>query len=166
MPRMNKRKVICKDIEGKNYEVSVEGLSFRPSVYGIILKKNKVLLSKQWNGYDFPGGGVSIGESIKEALKREIKEETGLDVSVGKVIACENSFFKYPPTGKFVQAILMYYLCEIVGGKITTSFFDKSEKQYADKPEWIDLDDIEKIKFHNSVDSIKIIKEANVVKKT
>lgn len=33
-----------------------------------------------------PGGGVEFGESIKGALKREYKEETGLDVSVDELI--------------------------------------------------------------------------------
>lgn len=34
------------------------------------------------------------------------------------------------------------------------------EKDYAEMPEWINVNNIDKIKFYNSVDSIEIIKEA------
>lgn len=159
-------KVICQDINGKQYEASVEELSFRPSVYGIIINGNKVLLSKQWDGYDFPGGGVDLGETIEEALIREVKEETGLKVKVGRIVACESSFFKLPFEGKFVQSILMYYLCEIVAGEISTAYFDAREKEYAGKPEWIDISKVNKIKFYNSIDSIEVIRQAELVKES
>jgi ADP-ribose pyrophosphatase YjhB (NUDIX family) len=155
------KEVICTDINGKEYKVPVSKLAFRPSVYGVIIENEKVLLSKQWDGYDFPGGGMDLGETIEESLKREIKEETGLEVKVGKVVACENSFFKLPHReDKFVHSILIYYLCERTGGELSTANFDEHEKEYADMPEWIDINDVKKIKFYNSVGSVKIIKEA------
>ena len=64
--------VTCHDINGNLFEISVDQLSFRPSVYGVIIKDGKVLLSKQWDGYDFPGGAIEPGETIHEALIREI----------------------------------------------------------------------------------------------
>lgn len=157
----NKKEVVCKDINGNEFKVSADKLVFRPSVYGVIIENGKILLSKQWDGYDIPGGGVDIGEAIEDALKREVKEETGLDVEVGKVVACENSFFKLPfGEDKFVHSILIYYLCKRVGGELTIENFDEHEKEYADMPEWISIENIENIKFYNSVDSVKIIKEA------
>jgi len=155
------KEIICTDINGKEYKVPADKLTFRPSVYGLIIENGKILLSKQWDGYDFPGGGMELGEAIEETLKREVKEETGLEVKIGKIIASENSFFKLPviKEDKFVHSILMYYLCERTGGELTTENFDEHEKEYADMPEWISLDEIENIKFYNSVDSVKIIKE-------
>lgn len=152
------KKVICRDIENKYHEVPVEKLTFRPSVYGVIIKKGKILLSKQWDGYDLPGGAIELGETIEEALIREVKEETGVDVEVGKIISCENSFFKLPGNGKPVHSILIYYQCNLLGGEISTDFFSKDEKKYAGKAEWIEVTKIKKIKFYNSIDSVKIIK--------
>lgn len=152
--------VICKDIEGKEEEVLATDLVFRPSVYAVIIKDQKILLSKQWDGYDFPGGGVDLGETINEGLEREVREETGLKVSIGRVIACENSFFKIPFKNIFSHCILMYYLCEVKGGELSKDNFDENEKNYADMPEWISLENLEKIKFYNSVDSLKIIRDA------
>ncbi len=154
------KKVICSDIEGNKFNVPVSELSFRPSVYALIIENGKILLSKQWEGYDFPGGGMELGETIEKALKREVMEETGVEVQVGKVIACENSFFKLPFVGTYVHSILMYFLCKNIGGILTTDNFAENEKKYADMPEWIDLNNIDKIKFCNSVDSVRIIKEA------
>lgn len=156
----NNKIVKCKNVYGEEFEVSVDQLTFRPSVYGIIFQDNKILLSKQWDGYDFPGGGIKLGETIEEALKREVKEETGLDIRMGDIVACENSFFKYRQKEKYVQSILIYYLCEITGGETSLDFLAESEKDYAGMPEWIDLSEVEKIKFYNSIDSLEIIKKA------
>ncbi|OGK67387.1 hypothetical protein A2377_01245 [Candidatus Roizmanbacteria bacterium RIFOXYB1_FULL_41_27] len=70
-----------------------------PVVCGVIVKNNKFLLTKraddEW-GEDFeevkafpwqiPGGGLEFGESVEECLHREIKEETGLNVEIVKLL--------------------------------------------------------------------------------
>ena len=52
--------------------------------------ENKILMVKQYHeGREFwllPGGGIELGENSKEAAKREMFEETGLEVSIGKLI--------------------------------------------------------------------------------
>ncbi len=154
------KEIICSDIEGHKFKVPVSELSFRPSVYAVIIENGKILLSKQWDGYDFPGGGMELGETIEEALKREVMEETGVEIAMGQVVACENSFFKLTFAGEHVHSILMYFLCENIGGRLTMDNFDENEKKYASMPEWIDLDNMAKIKFYNSIDSVKIIKDA------
>lgn len=78
------QKITCRTIDGKTQEVDAGDLAFRPSVYSVAIRDGKVLLSPQWDGYDFPGGGVELGEAIDEAFRREIKEETGLDAERGK----------------------------------------------------------------------------------
>lgn len=149
--------VTCEDIEGKNYQVNISDLSFRPAVYGVIVKDGKILMSKQWDGYDFPGGGIELGEPTEDALVREVKEETGLDVKMGKILHCEHSFFKLPYKGNFVHSIHMYYECHVVGGELSTDYFDEQEKQYADKPEWVDLSTIKDAKIYSSGDVNKVL---------
>jgi len=152
--------VICNDIEGKKYKVGSNQLSFRPSVYGVIIKNGKILLSKQWGGYNLPGGGMDLGETIEGALKREVFEETGIKIRVGKVIDCKNSFFKLPFSGKYVHSILMFYTCEALNNRIDTKKLSNDEKQYSDFPEWMDLKNLKKLKFRCSIDSSNIIKKA------
>ncbi|MFW6288113.1 MAG: NUDIX domain-containing protein [bacterium] len=63
----------------------------------IIVKDNKVALIKRENGlhehlyYIYPGGGVEDGETLKEAVIREAKEETGLIVDIDRLV-CEVTF--------------------------------------------------------------------------
>lgn len=155
--------VICKDLQGNTFDVRADELSFRPSVYGLIIEDNKILLSKQWDGYDLPGGGIHLGESIEEALIREVREETGVEVEPGVLVANRTSFFKTPHRGRYIHSILMYYTCNRIGGELSTKYFDEEEKTYAGMPEWIDiarLEDIKTIKFYSSMDLVEIIRKA------
>ena len=54
---------------------------------------------------------------------------------------------------------MVYCLVKKVGGEISKDNFDEEEKDYADLPEWIDLDKINKIKFFNSIDNVAVIKK-------
>ena len=159
------RKIItCHSLDKKLYEVDSDELIFRPSVYGILIEEGKILLSKQFDGYDFPGGGINIGETIDEALKREFFEETGLFVEPVRPIHCETTFFKPSHSrihrDEFWNCPLIYFLVNKTGGEISKNNFDIEEQGYADLPEWFDLDAIKELKYVNSVDSIKIIEKA------
>ena len=54
----------------------------RPSVRGIIIRDGKIAMihSRKYDYYTFPGGGIDPNESKEDALIREIREETGLEV--------------------------------------------------------------------------------------
>lgn len=158
------KKVICHNLDNEKFEVEASRLIFRPSVYGILIEYNKILLSKQWDGYDFPGGGTDKNETLDEALKREFFEETGIKVEVGQVVHAETSFF-HPShstkhSDKYWNCPLIYFLVKRIGGKISKDNFDEDEKNYADLPEWIELEKIPTLRFINSVDSVTVINKA------
>ena len=74
----------------------IETLNQRITTAGICFKDNKVLIGKRIDKgsiackWEFPGGKNRWGETIEDTLKREFKEELGVDVRVGDEIAtCE-----------------------------------------------------------------------------
>ena len=161
---MGMNKVACHDIFGNSQDVEVNKLQFRPSVYGLLVEDGKVLLSKQYDGYDFAGGGVELGETMQEALIREFFEETGFEIEVGEPIHCESSFF-HPAHSKkhkneFWNCPLLYFTVKRIGGKLSVENFDEEEKEYAEMAEWVELSKIDELRFINSVDSPNIIKKA------
>lgn len=162
---MKNESIICRDIKNKKYKVKKEDLIFRPSAYGLIFKGTRILLSKQWDGYDFPGGGVKRGELLEDALKREVWEETGLKIEPVKVIKTTQDFFISIESKKKLHSILIYYLCKNPKGKISIQNFDENEKAYLSLAEWVDLKNIKNIKFYNGVDSLKLIKDGYAIYK-
>ena len=59
----------------------------RKAVVGIVFNGERFLVLHRtlgWSGWEFPKGGVNAGETEKEAVLREVKEETGLDAKITK----------------------------------------------------------------------------------
>jgi 8-oxo-dGTP diphosphatase len=65
----------------------------RPTVRvgGLIVVEGRILLLRQERGGEdywmLPGGGVHFSESLAEALRREVREEVGLEIAVGRPLA-------------------------------------------------------------------------------
>ncbi|MBI2426807.1 MAG: NUDIX hydrolase [Candidatus Kerfeldbacteria bacterium] len=157
---MKKRLVTCHDIKGKKYNVVVDQLNFRPAVFALIFREKKILLCRLWDGYDFPGGGVQKGELLRDALKREVREETGIAVQPDTVVhVCEDFFISFPSKRK-LHSILIYYLCKNPRGRAHTKNFEEEEKAYMKTAKWVDVKDVSKIKFYNGVNSVKLIQDA------
>lgn len=153
--------VTCEDIKGNTKEYDASDLSFRPTVYGILIEDGKLLLSKQWDGYDLPGGGVELDETIEQALIREFMEETGVQVSISQVVSAESNFFIVPDTNKPVNVVVIYFLCKKVSDEgFTKDRLDEYEKDIIGEPEWISLDNVENIKLISTLDIHKQIKKA------
>ena len=68
-----------------------------PTVGALIFNlSGKIFLMKshKWKDkYVIPGGHIELGEKVKDALKREVKEETGLDIYEIKFICFQESVF-------------------------------------------------------------------------
>lgn len=69
------------EMDKKDY-VSDGSVFSRPSARAIIIINRKIVMlySKKYHYYEFPGGGIEIGECMEDALIREVSEETGLCV--------------------------------------------------------------------------------------
>jgi ADP-ribose pyrophosphatase YjhB (NUDIX family) len=113
---------------------------FTIRVYGILADDNKrVLVSDEFikGSYftKFPGGGMEFGEGTRDCLKREFKEETGLDVVVGEHVYTTD-YFQVSAFNNRDQIISIYYHVHadrLDGLTIKTKTFDFDPHQIADK---------------------------------
>lgn len=68
----------------------------RIRVAGILIKDERILMVRHCKGKDeywlLPGGGVETGEYLRDALRREVREELGLSVKVKKLLYVFESF--------------------------------------------------------------------------
>lgn len=61
------------------------------------------------NKWGFPGGAIELGETPQMAAIREVKEETGLDVKVGRIIGVYTDFDITYSSGDQAQSIVIAY---------------------------------------------------------
>src|SRR3954463_12467154 len=112
---------------------------FNVRVYGILVdSKKRLLVSDEFIRGDyftkFPGGGLEFGEGTRDCLKREFKEETNLDVTIGNHIYTTD-FFQISAFNNVDQIISIYYAVhadEPIDLATKTTLFDFEPHQVAD----------------------------------
>ena len=121
-----------------------------PTVGAIIFNPdNKILLCKshKWNNkYVIPGGHIELGEKMEEALKREIFEETGLEIYDIKLISLKESVFSNTfHEGK--HFIFIDYICK-------TDSYNVALNDEAEEYELADLKEIDNYELGGFVKSL------------
>lgn len=140
------------DVYGNSYQTNTENLRTSVHVYGIAEQDGKILISPQFDGFDFPGGTAEKGETHLETLKREFKEETGFDVEPTSLLGVYTSFFRHVKTAEDFQSYLIYYRVKLIGGKLSDAGFDEAEKLYASLARWATVAELKQMRHACSVD--------------
>jgi 8-oxo-dGTP diphosphatase len=100
-----------------------DATSLRVSATAFIRENGRVLLQRRSdNGYwNLPGGGLELGESLAQACLREVREETGLEIEIVRLIgvysAPEMTTMRYPD-GRVIQYVTGLFECRVTGGKL------------------------------------------------
>jgi ADP-ribose pyrophosphatase YjhB (NUDIX family) len=92
--------------------------------------------------WDLPGGTVNPGETLPEALKREVKEEVNLKISGEKLLFIFSNLESLPET----QVFQTVFLADYAGGELSLIPKQHSEHQWLDKSEIKALDSISFLK--------------------
>ena len=101
-------------------------IGIRASVSAVIFdRRGRLLLQQRSDGgqWGLPGGSVEIGESLREAVIREVNEETGLRVIPGRLVGLYSSpafqIVRYSD-GNSWHCINACFECRVRGGSLTT----------------------------------------------
>ena len=113
--------------------------------------------------WELPGGTIEPYESLYVALKREVKEETGLDVTtivgedgffVENDVECLSPFSVYQTLSGFVNSIGFHFICHATGELLTNGDASSNIK-------WVGLDELKQLVEQESfqrIDKVAVIK--------
>jgi ADP-ribose pyrophosphatase YjhB (NUDIX family) len=114
----------------------------------IIIKDGKLLVTKRnkfgSKYYILVGGGVDIGETLEQALARELQEETGVQVANPRLVFTENSGIMY--------GLQHIFLCDYVSGD-PALHPDSAEAKISAlglntyEPMWLSLEELATVSF-------------------
>jgi 8-oxo-dGTP diphosphatase len=106
------------------------------SVAAVVVHDGRVLLIRRAKAPDagewsIPGGAVELGESLEDALRREIREETGLDVAVGRLLEIYERVERDDAGAIQFHYVVVDYRCTLTGGELRAGD-DALEAVFAD----------------------------------
>ena len=108
-----------------------------------VFNENKQVLMQlrtDYNQWRFPGGAMELGESFEETAKRDLKEETNLDIiesKMIKVLSGKDTYREYPNGDKLYDITAIFVITNYNG---TLKVNDNESK----KLEWFSIDDLPK----------------------
>ena len=123
------------------------------SAGAVIFRKNKetkyLLLHYEAGHWDFPKGNIEEGETDKDTIKREVKEETSIeDIKIIKNFKEKLHYF-YKLKGELISKEVIFYLAGTKTAKIKLSFEHIGYK-------WLPFKEaVEKLSFKNAKDILK-----------
>jgi mutator protein MutT len=92
-------------------------------VGAIVVEGDRVLLVErgrepQKGVWSLPGGAVEVGEHLKEAIRREVREETGLEVEPVRMVEVFERIMPDESGRTEYHYVLIDYLCRVTGGEL------------------------------------------------
>lgn len=113
----------------------------RKAARGVVFREGKLLMIRTDRGdYKFPGGGVEPGETLEQALSREIEEETGFQVNGQARLWAVAHERRQGTTDDILEMDSYYFLCSI-GDSQGELRLDSYEMEEHFHPVWITLKD-------------------------
>ena len=81
----------------------------------VLIRRGKAPSAGEWS---IPGGAVELGESVEAALRREVREETGLDIAVGRFLEVFERVERDDDGVVRFHFVVLDYAATVVGGTL------------------------------------------------
>ncbi|MHB1133390.1 MAG: NUDIX hydrolase [Chloroflexota bacterium] len=93
------------------------------AVGGVVLHEGRVLLAQRgkqpgYGTWSLPGGAVELGESLRAAVAREVREECGIEVEVGEVVDAIDRVVRDAAGRVQYHYVILDFLCQYKGGAL------------------------------------------------
>lgn len=102
----------------------------------MIQKSDKDIVNP--NKWEVPGGKLEFGETIDEALLREVKEEVGIDIEIGEPFDIWQ--WQFSNGEDDIQIVAVARFCKAITKNLTSQYQVSSDN--IAKMEWVSLDEV------------------------
>lgn len=112
-------------------------------VGGVVIDRDRVLLVKRAHPplageWTLPGGGIEVGETLEAAVAREVREETGLEVTVGPLVELLDRIHLDDEHRVEYHFVIADYLCGVAGGTLAADS-DAADARWVTEAELVDF---------------------------
>lgn len=110
----------------------------------LLVRRATEPLKGEWS---VPGGALELGEKLLDGVRREVLEETGLQVEPGPVLEVFDSIFNDQQGRAQYHYVLIDYLCRVIGGEACAGS-DVSEVR------WVREDELASMRLRESIERV------------
>lgn len=136
----------------------------RLAAYAVIVDdQDRVLLALFNQGptprWTLPGGGVELHETVEQGVVREVREESGYDVRLGRLLGIDTAVIpvenRMVATNRPMKTVRVLFEAEVIGGELTHELDGTT-----DEARWTPLDELPALPRKSVVDTALALVQA------